>query len=365
MKRVKTALALLSGWALLMGTAIGVVSAQEIFTSQLMAPNGISVDRFDTSGNVNVHSDGVATTLLTKFDPNGNQINQVTLGNGSIDAQRFENSRLASDPLLDRLYLLSPEGDIVVFVSSTFQEIGRFNIQQDLTVNTSSVYDVATQGPSNAFVLAPGTTYGDIAVFRSMTGAAPAWLITGFSDGIAFVMRIPLQNMPDDVTQAAVILMSSIDSRFPLDRPRGIAAGAEDDVGLTTLPAPTSIPGCPDQVIRFSLTATVLNAGNVMSLPGSSGVPSWGMDANATGFMLTTGGPGIADCLQGGGRVVFISNDLSGIDPNHIIPLDTFPGGQPADVAIAENPTGLIYMTVPDFNEVGRFPASILALSTP
>lgn len=364
MKRIKTALMLLSLWGLCIWLISDRVSAQEIFL-QFMTPNGISIDAL---GNVNVHSDGVGTTLLTKFAPNGTQIIQVMLGNGSIDAERFLNSRLATDPLLDRLYLLSPEGDIVVFVSSTLQELGRFNIQAPgLTVHTSNVYDVAIAGLSNTFVLDDETTYGDIAVFRPNDGVnAPAWFVTGFSNGMAFVMRIPIEDIPDDVDQAEVILMSSTISPFGLERPRGVAIGGYDlgngvqePVGLTTLPVPGAIANCPDQVIRFSLTTPSLNSGNVVNLAGTSGVPSWGMGTNDRGFFLTTGGAGNAACLEGGsGRIVFITNTLTEIDT--IIPLNDFPGGRPADVAVSPNPGGAIYLTVPNFGEVGRIPTSVL-----
>jgi hypothetical protein len=358
MQRIKTLLVLLGVWALLNGSTTSTVSAQE-FNSQLMMPNGISIE---AAGNVNIHSDGIATTLLTKFAPDGSQLIQISLGHGSIDAQRFKNSRIATDPLVDRLYLLSPEGDFVVLTASTLEEIGRFHMQ-DLMVDTSDVYDVAIQDLSSAFIFSPLTTYGDIAAFRPDDDVnAPAWFVTGFSEGTAFVMRIPMQEV---VTQASVILMSTVASPPTLNRPRGVAVNAQG-VGLTTLPLPAAIGDCPDAVIRFSATAPLLSQEDVFDLAASAGVPSWGMDADANGFFLTTGGVGNADCLQGGhGSLVFIADALTGIEPDHIIPLSAFPASLPGDVAVSPVPAGLIYMTIPNFNTVVRFPMSILPLALP
>jgi hypothetical protein len=357
MQRIKTLQVLLGVWALLNGSTTSTVSAQA-FNSQLMAPNGISTE---ASGNVNIHSDGIATTLLTKFAPDGSQLIQISLGHGPIDAERYKNSRVATDPLIDRLYLLSPEGDFVIFAASTLEEIGRFHLQ-DLMVDTSDVYDVAIQD-SIAFDFSLGATYGDIAAFRPDDEvSAPAWFVTGLSQGIAFVMRIPMQ---DVVMQASVILMSTVPSPPTLNRPRGVAVSAQG-VGLTTLPVPAAIGDCPDAVIRFSATAPFLSQEDVFDLAGSAGVPSWGMDADANGFFLTTGGVGNADCLQGGhGNLVFIAHTLTGIEPDHIIPLSAFPAGLPGDVAASPVSDGLIYMTIPNFNTVVRFPMSILPLALP
>ena len=75
MQRIKTLLVLLGVWALLNGSTTSTVSAQ-VFNSQLMAPNGISTE---ASGNVNIHSDGIATTLLTKFAPDGSQLTRTAV----------------------------------------------------------------------------------------------------------------------------------------------------------------------------------------------------------------------------------------------------------------------------------------------
>ncbi len=367
MKRVKTALALLSAWALLVGAILGVAGAQGPFNEQLMTPNGISIE--DVSGNVTIHSEGILqgipTTLLTTFAPDGTQLRQTMIGDGPIDALRFLNSRLAADPdpLADRLYLLSPEGDIVSFTASTLEEIGRFNIQ-DLTVDTSDVYDVAIEDSSSAFVMTAPAIYGDIAAYRPDDDfTTPMWLVTGFAEGTAFVMRIPMADEVGNVMQASVILMSSTPSPLTLRRPRGVAVGPGGDA-LTTLPIPASISDCPDAVIHFNAKSPFLSEDDVSDLPGSAGVPSWGMDANASGFFITTGGVANAACLQSGSiSLVFIANTLTGIDANHIISLSSaFPAGEPGDVAFSSNPVDLMYASIVNFGSVVRLPTSILQL---
>ncbi len=363
MKRAKAVLALLSLWTLLMSLVSGGSSAQAIFNNQLIMPNGISTN---AAGDVNIHSNGIATTLLTRFAADGQELIQISLGNGSIDAERFENSRLVTDPdaLVDRLYLLSPEGDVVVFFASTLQEVGRFNIQ-DLTVDTTDVYDVAIEDTSNMLVLDPlTTTYGDIAAFRPNDGLnPPAWFVSGLASGTPFVMRIPMQDILEDVTEATVLLMSTEISPTIPGRAPGVAVSPEG-IGMTTLPVPISISACPDTVIRFSATASFLSEDDVSELEGSSGVPSWGIDADSKGFYLVTGGAGNTACLGGGGgRLVVISSALTGID--QVIELASFPAGQPGDVAISSSitsPVDLIYITIPNFNTVVVVPAPELAL---
>ncbi len=364
MKRIKTALALFSVWALLLWPVSKGVRAQEIFNDDLTMPIGVSTD---ASGDVNIHSRGISTTLLTKFTSDNVQLIQTTIGSGSIDAERFRVSHLLAtdpDPLIDRLYLLSHRGDVVVFVSSTLQEVGRFNISQDLTVDTSDVYDVATEDTTSTFVLDPLTTYGDIAAFRPSDGSSsPAWFVTGLSNGLAFVMRIPMQAIPESVTQAEVILASTEPSPITLEQARGVAVNANGD-GLTTLPL---IGACPDKVIHFRATEPFLDDTNVFEVGGTAGVPSWGMDTDVNGnFYLTTGGVGNTDCFLNSGHVVIIPHNLAGIDPTTPpIPLPSFPTAQPMDVAVSFNsssPVVLIYVTIPIFNTVARLATPVIQL---
>jgi len=360
MKRIKTALACLSVWVLLIWMDSGAIEAQEIFKSQLMTPNGISITVSDDENNVNIHSEGISTTLLTTFAPDGSQLQQTLLGDAPIDFLRFVESYLAADPdpLVDRLYVLSPEGDLVVFAASTLQEIGRFNIH-GLTMDTNNVYDVATASSTSTFALSPFAIFGDIAAFRPNDDLnTPAWFVTGLSEGRPFVMRIPMRDFPSDVMEAQVILMSTLVPPLTLQRARGVAINAQG-VGLTTLPVPDAIRACPDVVISFSATAPSLSQSDVLDLAGAAGVPSWGMDADSSGFYLVTGGVGNADCLQGGsGRLVFIADILTGIDT--IVPLSSFPTGRPGDVGVSSFPDNSAYVTFPNLNTVGRVPGSAL-----
>jgi hypothetical protein len=171
-------------------------------------------------------------------------------------------------------------------------------------------------------------------------------------------MRIPMEDVPAEVTEAKIILMSTLVSPLTLQRARGVAINAQG-VGLTTLPLPDAISACPDVVISFSATAPSLSQSDVLDLAGSAGVPSWGMDADSSGFYLVTGGMGNADCLQGGsGRLVFIAAILKGIDT--IVPLASFPTGRPGDVGISSLPDNSAYVTFPNLNTVGRVPGVTL-----
>lgn len=356
MKRFKAALALFSIWALLLWPVSRDLRAQETFNNQLMAPNGISTE---ISGNVHIHSKGLSNTWLSTLEPDGDEIRQVPVGSGTLDVLNFEESYLASDPdpQADRLYLLSPIGDFLVFEASTLQEIGRFNIAEDLTIDTSNVYDVATSSSMNTFVFGNITTYGDIAAFRPIDNISPAWFVTGLSDDLAFVMRIPMRDFPDEVTEAEVILMSSVVSPFTLNRARGIAIYTQPDangdyIGQTTLPITAASPTCPDAVIRFNLSIS-----DVQIVPNTAGVPSWGMDVDDNGFYLVTGGVGNGDCSPGGGtgHLGFICHNWA-MNNLRSFPFPSFPASRPGDVAISSSPANLIYITLPNVNTVVRFP---------
>ena len=352
MQRIKTALVWLGVWALLMWPTLGAVRAQDIFI-ELTRPKGIGVDN---SGDVYVHSEGVSTTLLSKLMPDGTELLQASLGSPPVDYLRFVESHLVIDPApqADRLYVLSPEGDLVILDASTLEESGRLNIQ-DLTVDTNDVYDVATSNSTSNFVLSPFATFGDIAAFRPNSGADGAVsFVTGLSDGMAFVMRIPMGNAPSGVSGAKVLLVSTLASPTTLNRTRGVAS-FQNSV-LTTLPSPLSNSACPDVVIRFSATASSLDQSNVSDLSGTTGVPSWGMSSGPSGVYLVTGGVQNASCLQGGdGVLAFIPASLTGIGT--IVSLPSFANGRPGDVAIGSN-SGVAYVTVPDYNTVLSFPLS-------
>jgi hypothetical protein len=258
--------------------------------------------------------------------------------------------------------LLSSEGDLVIFGASTLEEIGRFNIQ-DLTVDTNDVYDVATSSSTTTFVLSPFATFGDIAVFRPNSAAnAAVWFVTGLSDDLAFVMRIPMDNAPDEVSGAKVLLVSTLASPMALNRTRGVAS-YQNSV-LTSLPSPLSNSACPDVVIRFSAaTASSLDQSTVSDLSGTTGVPSWGMSSGPAGVYLVTGGVQNANCLQGGdGLLAYIPASLTGIDATASLPSSA--NGPPGDVAIGST-AGFAYVTAPDYNAVLRFslsPVSLLPL---
>ncbi len=366
MNVMRTTLACLSILVLLSWSVPSFTSAQDVFLiGQVMMPNGIGADAL---GNITVHSDAVNTTLLTTFAPNGVQIRQTSLGAGPAGAAQFAGSHLAldPDPLVDLLYLLSPEGDVVIFDTNanTLNEIDRFHIL-DLPVMVSNVYNAATGSRSDTFVLSPvNTIFGDIAVFPSPPASPnpPAWFVTGLSNGQAFVMRIVM-----GTRAAKVVLMSTLSSSSPF--PPGVAI-ATTGVGFTTLSSllPSSASAaCPDVVVRFDATAPEATAAvlsDATNVP-LTGIPSSGIGTDRGGNVyLATGGMGNTACLQGGGgHMVYISNPLAGVGSIRIpLPLTTFPAGRPGDVAVSPV-DNRIYMTLTNFNAVVRFPA--LAPITP
>jgi hypothetical protein len=301
--------------------------------------------------------------LLSKLMPDGTELLQASLGTPPVDYLRFVGSHMAIDPApqADRLYVLSPEGDLVILDASTLEESGRLNIQ-DLTVDTNDVYDVATSSSTSNFVLSSFTTFGDIAAFRPNGGANDAvWFVTGLSDGMAFVMRIPMGDAPSGASGAKVLLASTLASPTTLNRTRGVAS-FQNSV-LTTLPSPLSNSACPDVVIRFSATVSSLDQSNVSDLSGTTGVPSWGMSSGPAGVYLVTGGVQNANCLQGGdGLLAYIPASLTGIDATASLPSSA--NGPPGDVAIGST-AGFAYVTAPDYNAVLRFslsPVSLLPL---
>jgi hypothetical protein len=353
MRGIKTVFAWLGVWALLI-CLVGAVSAQDVFLDS-MSPTGIGVD---ASGNVFIHSVGVSTTLLTKMTSDGNELLQTPLGNPPVDYLRFLYSHLAIDPnpQVDRLYLLSPEGDLVSFDADTLAEIGRFNIL-DLDIDTEHAFDVATSNATGTFSLSPFSTFGDIAAFRPNSGSnAAAWFVTGISNGLAFVMRIPMQNSSYEGSGAQVLLVSTLASPSTLNWPRGVAT--INGSAVTTLPLSTSNSSCPDVVIRFSATASSLSQNDVSDLSGTAGVPSWGMTTSAQGIYLVAGGAN-ANCLQGDrGFLAFIPSSLTGIEGT--VSLPSFANGRPGDVSVGSN-SGFAYVTVTDYNTVLRFSLTSVA----
>ncbi len=320
--------------------AIPAVSlAQEVFLPQLLMPNGITSD---ANGNIDVHSDDLNTTLLTKFSPNGNPIDQTTIGADSIEALSFVGSRLATDAVMDLLYLMSRNGIVIILASSTLDNIENFDIR-DLNINTTNVFDIAT-GQSSGLNLSQSTIYGDIAVFHPQNGQA-ALFVTGLSGTTPFVLRIPLQQ---PITQAEVVLMSTHPSPTTLAVPPGIAVNGAGDV-LTTLPAPASIPSCPDVLVTFTAGAP---AATVMPL--FPGISSSGMGTDdRDNFYIAAGGHGNPSCISSGeGVLIFLT---AALDNPVVNSLGSF-SITPQDVAVSSQ-DGRVYLTVEgDISAVIRFP---------
>jgi hypothetical protein len=303
--------------------------------------------------------------LLTQFTPDGVVLAQVPVGtSGPIDSLRFIGSQLDTDPVNGRIYLLSPNGDILIIGPDTLQEITERISIRGLNVNTSAVFDVNAES-FNSFELTSETLFGDIAVFHSQAGNVPEQLelfLTGRSDGFPFVLRLRLDPATGDVLSTRVILTSTAVAPDNLSLPRGIAVNTQG-IALTTLPVSTAdaVIDCPDAVIAFTHDFSDTEIDLPQVLPASNGIPSWGMTTDANdNFYLATGGVGNMACLRSGvGALVFVPFPLTPFTFS-ITPITVFPASisHPQDAAVSRLPDRSVYMTISNFNAIVRFPAT-------
>jgi hypothetical protein len=335
---------------------------QELFTSQLSMPEGLTTD---LQGKVVAHSSGASTTLLTQFTPDGMVLTQAPVGiSGPIDSLRFLGSQLDTDPMSGRIYLLSPNGDILIIGPDTLQEIAERIMIRGLDVDTSAVFDVNAES-FNSFELTPETLFGDIAVFHSQAGNVSEQLklfLTGLSDGFPFVLQLQLDPTTGDVLSSRVILTSTAIAPDSLSLPRGIAVNRQGSV-LTTLPVSTAdaVIDCPDAVVTFTHNFSDTEVDLPQVLPASTGIPSWGMTTDANdNFYLVTGGVGNMACLRSGvGALVFVPFPLAPFTFS-ITPITVFPASisHPQDTAVSRLSDRSVYITISNFNAIVRFSAT-------
>ncbi|MDH3598197.1 MAG: hypothetical protein OEU26_01005 [Candidatus Tectomicrobia bacterium] len=360
-KRVLVVLSLLTWLCGYDPTHTQAQTGQELFTNQLTMPEGLAAD---LQGRVVAHSSGASSTVLTQFTPEGAASIQAPVGiPGPIDSLRFMGSQLDTDPVSGRIYLLSPNGDVLAIAPDTLQEISTRISIRSLDVDTSAVFDVS-EDSFNPFNLTSETLYGDIAVFHSQVGNAPEKLelfLTGLSDDFPFVLRLRLDPAAGNVLSARVVLTSTAPAPDSLSFPRGIAVNTLG-MALTTLPVSTvdAVIGCPDAVVAFmhDFSDDEINLPEVLS--ASDGIPSWGMTTDANdNFYLATGGVNNMACLQSGvGALVFVPFPLEPFT-FFITPITVFPASvsRPPDVAVSRLPDRRVYMTISNFNAIISFPA--------
>ena len=360
-KTVLAVLSLLAWCGDYHATAAQAQMGQEVFTRQLIMPEGLTTD---LQGRIVGHSSGVSTTLLTQFTPDGMASAPVPVGTpGPIDSLRFMGSQLATDPVNGRIYLLSPNGDILALAPSTLQEIAARISLRGLQFDTSAVFDI-NEGEFYAFDFTQETFYGDIAVFHSRMDNVPEQLelfLTGLSDGLPFVLRLQLDPNTGGVLNARVILTSTAPAPESLEVPRGIAVNTQG-IALTTLPVSTAdtMLECPDAVVTFAHDFADDDATDLPQvLPASDGIISWGMTTDMNNhFYLAVGGVGNVACVRSGvGALVFIPYPLVPFTFS-ITPITVFPASisRPQDAAVSPL-DGRVYMTIGAFNAIVRFPA--------
>jgi hypothetical protein len=367
MRSAKTILAVLGLLTWLCGVDLTPTQAQpqqELFTTQVNMPKGLTTD---LQGRIVAHSSDVSTTLLIQFTPDGVASAQAPVGiPGPIDSLRFMGSHLDTDPVSGRIYLLSPNGDVLTIEPDTLQEIDARISIRGLDVDTAAAFDVS-KASFHPFDLSPGTLYGDIAVFRSQADNAPeqlALFLTGLSNSFPFVLRLRLDSATGAVISARVVLTSTARAPGSLSFPRGIAVNTRG-MALTTLPVATAdaVLDCPDAVVAFIHDFANEEIDLPQIISASDGIPSWGMTTDANdNFYLATGGVGNMACLRSGvGALVFVPFPL---DPFtfSLTPITVFPASvsRLQDTAVSRLPDRRVYMTISNFNAIVRLPATDL-----
>jgi hypothetical protein len=273
-------------------------------------------------------------------------------------------SQLDTDPMSGRIYLLSPNGDILIIGPDTLQEIAERIQIRGLDVDTSAVFDVNAES-FNSFELTPETLFGDIAVFHAQAENVSEQLklfLTGLSDGFPFVLQLQLDPTTGDVLSSRVILTSTAIAPDSLSLPRGIAVNRQGSV-LTTLPVSTAdaVIDCPDAVVTFTHNFSDTEVDLPQVLPASSGIPSWGMTTDANdNFYLVTGGVGNMACLRSGvGALVFVPFPFAPFTFS-ITPITVFPASisHPQDTAVSRLSDRSVYVTISNFNAIVRFSAT-------
>ena len=240
------------------------------------------------------------------------------------------------------LLLLDPE----------LRETARFDLRT-LSFDLSNIYDTANGLTTNT-LSSFNPIFGDIAVFRPNADTTRRQILSsGISDGIPFVLYFQMASTTDTPASPRVVLMATGDTPFGFNVPRGIAVSHATGNALTTLPHPQANQHCPDVVLTFHIDDP---GGTVAILPNTEngGIASWGMTIDMLdNFYLTAGDSNCAGNETA--RVILVPNTLSGLG-NFLLFNEGLSFSRPADIAVSPISNDL-YVTVPENDEVVRFPA--------
>ncbi|MGA7934674.1 MAG: hypothetical protein WCA35_14105 [Kovacikia sp.] len=313
-----------------------------IFNQQrpLSIPIGVATD---PGGNVFVTSDNVVNTLITKFDPNGNALGQIPLGNiTSISSI----GKLALEPTSGQILDLFPDGTLISINPSNGAITPLFNVKS-LPIDISAIYDVAAGRVDNfgGLIQPQFASYGDLAIFNG--GSFLDLYISGISQAQTFPFVMRLRFVQGTLADADV-LVSSRASAAPQDSsPPGVAVNSQGIV-LTTLPipnatatgnynTPVALPVDLDlqQLTGSFLPRVVLNRVDISSR---------GMTTDAAGnFYIATSAIGTTlGGSRGSGATVILSPNL-----NSVLGVLTLGQGIFRTEDVAVTPSGnRVYITV-------------------
>jgi hypothetical protein len=289
------ALVLVASFALTIGAAGADAVTTPTTFATLDKPFGVTVG---TNGNVFVTYDGLQTTYLAKFSPNGDKLNETTIGDETVG----DIGKLATDPVTGKIWDLGTNGvlrlvDPTTLSYSTLKDVKTV----DISTSVSSAWDVASDmnwGTGGA--VAPGSSsFGDIALYRSGDGYVYAFVTarTG-STNVPYVLRLKFnasQPGPPVYEGATLVVWSSY--RGELGLPGGVAVNPSGLV-IATLPR-KGLQGegscCTDQAVSFPY-----------DFPKPGVIPTgelnrWDMQANgiasdSQGWFYLTGVIGTSKC---------------------------------------------------------------------
>jgi hypothetical protein len=165
----------------------------------LFSPTGITSD---LDGNVIINSVSGFNQIVTSFNPSGVPLHQINL------TTQIGSSSMVIDSTTNLGIMLFSTGDLLIFDPVTLEFVPWFNLRASADIDTSNIYDVATQtfGPMAGLIQPQFAHYGDLALYRNDDQLD--LFVTGVSSVFPFVLRI---HFPDNNSPAVmqVILASS------------------------------------------------------------------------------------------------------------------------------------------------------------
>jgi hypothetical protein len=344
----------------IMLSGVAWAQAQAVVFANLQRTAGIETDR---AGNVYVDSDGIFTTLITKFAPSGTALLQTTLGGITVG----NLGHMVRVPNSDNMLLLTSRGSIYLFGPTLqlrpYLDFTSLNFQV-----ANGVYDVTTGGFRSLVLGAP--TWGDIAAFWPSTDVLSLYIsaTTGASGGFPFILRVDLDFRLSRILWR-VIVTSTGTTAGTVNQPRGIAVNAAGWV-LTGFPFLIPNLGFGESLVAFRTSFPETQTADVAprfvlqttrTRTGLHDVASVGMTADAAGnFYVASGVVGSSLCGFGGSSALVLINPVpTNPNPRCLV----LPSILTSSNDVAVSPVGAIpYITVG--NQVLRFDPLIRAAST-